>query len=152
MPPVEGGPNGSLPNATERELRLRQNLQRGLDSITSKGNFAASEVAEKDPDIFVNDVGPVRLPLSEIQAKELIAKSHQAPYGKGSETIVDTSVRNTWEINPDQFQIRNPQWGAFMDMLLWKLSGQLGVHAPVSAELYKMLIYEKGAMFKAHTE
>ncbi|KAK7756709.1 hypothetical protein SLS62_001150 [Diatrype stigma] len=152
MPPAGGGFYGPPPNTAERELRLKQNLQRGLDLITAKGDFAAWEADKKDPDILVNGVGPVHLPLSELQAKELIAKSHQAPYGKGSETIVDTSVRNTWEINPDQFEIRNPQWGAFMDMLLKRLSAKLGVHAPVSAELYKMLIYEKGAMFKAHTD
>ena len=82
----------------------------------------------------------------------LIAQSHQAPYGKGSETIVDTAVRNTWELNPEQFQIRSPHWGPFLGNLLKQVAQGLGINAPISAELYKMLIYEKGAMFKAHTE
>ena len=29
---------------------------------------------------------------------------------------------------------------------------ELGINEPIRAEAYKMLIYEKGAMFKAHTE
>lgn len=29
---------------------------------------------------------------------------------------------------------------------------QLGITGPVTAELYKMLLYEKGALFKPHTD
>lgn len=151
-PPSGRGFNTPPHSSIERGSLIKQRLQFGLDSITWKGSFVAKAGDKEDPYLFVNDVGPIRLPLSELQAKELVKKSHQAPFGKGSETIVDTSVRNTWEMNPDQFQIRNPRWNAFLDKLLQKMAERLGVHAPVSAEIYKMLLYEKGAMFKAHTE
>lgn len=36
--------------------------------------------------------------------------------------------------------------------MLHRVAADLGIRSHVSAELYKMLIYEKGAMFKAHTE
>lgn len=101
-----GGPGtSSLGNL---EL-VKQELEGGLEAINTRDDFNISVVGKADPDIFVQDVGPIGLPLSESQAKALIAKAHQAPFGKGSSTIVDTSVRNTWEINPDQFQLRSPQ-------------------------------------------
>ncbi|RYP56457.1 hypothetical protein DL771_011776 [Monosporascus sp. 5C6A] len=155
--PLEAGrssipPHGTIGNTPERELSLRRRLRDGLDSITTQADFVTLVADKADPDIFVEGVGPISLPLSEVQAKQLIAKSHQAPFGKGSETIVDTSVRNTWEINPEQFQIRSPQWKGFLDNVLRKVARGLGISSPISAELYKMLLYEKGAMFKAHTE
>ncbi|RYP27448.1 hypothetical protein DL767_007692 [Monosporascus sp. MG133] len=156
LPPEAGGsgipPHGAIENTREKELALRRRLCDGLDSITTKAEFVTLLADKADPDIFVEGVGPISLPLSEVQAKKLITKSHQAPFGKGSETIVDTSVRNTWEINPEQFQIRSPQWKGFLDNVLRKVARGLGIRSPISAELYKMLLYEKGAMFKAHTE
>jgi hypothetical protein len=82
----------------------------------------------------------------------MIDKAHHAPYGKGSETLVDTAVRNTWELNPDQFEFGNPEWDKYIEEACACVARDLGVDSPVSAELYKMLIYEKGAMFKPHTE
>lgn len=49
----------------------------------------------EDLGLSVHGVGKIILPLQEAQVRELIAASRQAPYGKGSETIVDTAVRNT---------------------------------------------------------
>ncbi|RYP06194.1 hypothetical protein DL764_003286 [Monosporascus ibericus] len=156
LPPEAGvssiSPHGTIENTRERECSLRRKLRNGLDSITTKADFVTLLADKADPDIFVEGVGPISLPLSEVQAKKLITKSHQAPFGKGSETIVDTSVRNTWEINPEQFQIRSPQWNGFLDNVLRKVARELGISPPISAELYKMLLYEKGAMFKAHRE
>ncbi|RYP79631.1 hypothetical protein DL769_002870 [Monosporascus sp. CRB-8-3] len=156
LPPEAGGssipPHGAIGNTREREFSLRQRLRNALDSITTTADFVTLLADKADPDIFVEGVGPISLPLSEVQAKKLITKSHQAPFGKGSKTIVDTSVRNTWEINPEQFQIRSPQWKGFLDNVLKKVARGLGISSPISAELYKMLLYEKRAMFKAHTE
>ncbi|RYO81367.1 hypothetical protein DL762_007146 [Monosporascus cannonballus] len=156
LPPEAGEssvpPHGTIGQTRERGFSLKRRLRDVLDSITSRADFVTLLADKADPDIFVEGVGPISLPLSEVQAKELITKSHQAPFGKGSETVVDTSVRNTWEINPEQFQIRSPQWKGFLDNLLRKVARGLGISSPISAELYKMLLYEKGAMFKAHTE
>ena len=48
------------------------------------------------------------LPLNEVQAKHLIELASRAPFGRGEETIVDTSVQCTWQFNPKQFSINNP--------------------------------------------
>ena len=103
----------------------------------------------------MGDHGPIGLLLSNDDAQVIIRASHQAPFGKGSETIVDSSVRNTWELNSQQFELRNSEWKNFMGHILAKISKELGLgsKAPrVDAELYKMLLYNKGAMFKAHQE
>jgi hypothetical protein len=58
----------------------------------------------------------VRVPLGETQARELIQLCHQTPYGKGTQTLVDTDMRRVWELDPAQFQLTNPnfshrKWG-----------------------------------------
>jgi hypothetical protein len=61
------------------------------------------------PGLEITGVGTVGLPLTDLQAKEIIKVSSLAPFGRKDQTILDTTVRNTWQINPDQVQIKNPQ-------------------------------------------
>lgn len=128
-------------------------LLAALNAIESSGTFASKgELPYVDPQINVQGVGPITLPLQESQARQMIDQAHQAPYGKGSETLVDTTVRDTLELNPAQFELGNPDWDSYVETACAWVARDLGVDAPVSAELYKMLIYEKGAMFKPHAE
>ncbi|KAG4219927.1 hypothetical protein PC116_g31594 [Phytophthora cactorum] len=118
-------------------------LEKALILVSDKGGFAAfSPITRIDPEIFVQDVGKITIPLSETQAKQLAAKSHQA---------FNPSVRNAWELNPDQFKIRAPGWRAYLSKSLSSLASRLNITSRISAKLYKMLLYEEGAMFKAHT-
>jgi hypothetical protein len=113
------------------------------------------EPSGTNPGLNVNGIGIIGLPLSEHYAKELIKVSHQAPFGKGSQTIVDTTVRKTWELSPDQFELRNPAWQKTVQNIVafvCKLFGIQAASSDVKAELYKMLLYETGAMFKPHKE
>ena len=75
-------------------------------------------------------------------------------YRSGHRTIVDESVRKTWELNPDQFQLRNPKWPSVVQKITHQVTKELGCieAASVNAQLYKLLLYEKGAMFKPHQE
>lgn len=132
---------------------IKKELAEALDYVQPAGTFASQgELPFIDPQIKVNKVGTICLPLQESQARQLMEQAHQAPYGKGSETLVDTAVRNTLELNPHQFELVNPDWDNYVRQACTGVARDLGVDAPVSAELYKMLIYEKGAMFKPHTE
>lgn len=45
------------------------------------------------PGLQVDRVGDIALPLGAPVAKALIKLCRQAPYGKGTETVVDTKVR-----------------------------------------------------------
>ena len=134
-------------------------IDEALDQIQASGSFASfagipSLGVGDQLGLFVHGVGHISLPLQDAQARQLIAQSRQAPYGKDSDTIVDTSVRNTWELDTSQFEFRNAAWAKTVDRCVSHAGKALGITAetPIKAEPYKMLIYEAGAMFKAHTE
>ena len=64
--------------------------------------------------------------MCDCQAKAIIAACAQAPFGRGQETIVDTTVRSTWELDPSQFTITNPQWSSHLENLAAVVKKELG--------------------------
>lgn len=60
--------------------------------------------------LTMDGLGQFGMPLSEPEILRIITACKQAPFGKGSEIIVDTSVRNIWEIDAAQVQLRYPNW------------------------------------------
>jgi hypothetical protein len=137
--------------------KLRLQLELTLDSLETAGDFAVFEPlsGRVPPDLWVKGAGTIGLPLSERDAQAIITASHAAPYGKGTETLVDTNVRKTWELSPRDFEIRNPQWEPQLKEILQKVCVGMGIRhnqGDVRAELYKMLLYDEGAMFKPHQE
>ncbi|KAF5606868.1 2OG-Fe(II) oxygenase superfamily [Fusarium subglutinans] len=115
-----------------------------LEAINSEGSFAFNAKLDipSSFDISVNDVGAISLPLGEAQARQIIKQARQAPYGKGSETIVDTAVRNTWELDPTQFTINWLRWPALLQQVCQMVTEKMGINTPIRAELYKMLLYD----------
>ncbi|KAF6756351.1 hypothetical protein DFP72DRAFT_893941 [Ephemerocybe angulata] len=109
-----------------------------------------------DPELTIEDVGRVDLPLTEACAKAVMAMAEQAPYGKGELTVVDTAVRDTWAIEPSSVVFENAEWAKYIASTvtprIWKA---LGVAAPISnarCELYKLLLYQTGSHFLAHQD
>lgn len=51
--------------------------------------------------LHVADVGPVTLPIRAAQTKRLITVARPAMFGRGEETVRDTTIRNTWELTPE---------------------------------------------------
>ncbi|KAI1470027.1 uncharacterized protein F4812DRAFT_457425 [Daldinia caldariorum] len=84
-------------------------------------------------------------------AETIRSASRQAPFGKGDETVVDTSVRNTWELDHTQFTFANPAWKAYVASLLDEAARSLAM-SEVKAEPYKLLLYEEGSFFKRHKD
>jgi hypothetical protein len=126
-----------------------------LISDEKKASFSAKgSIGEVNPGLQVESIGNIGIPISDHDAKRIIAVSRQAPFGKGSDTIVDTSVRKTWEIDASQLKLTHPKWSQHFGKIINDTAKQLGVAraSDVNAELYKLLVYEPGAMFKAHTE
>lgn len=133
----------------ENEDDLRCRIDASFDEITSAGSFACqSYFYDANPGLEIAGLGRFGVPLYERDVKAIIGHSHQAPFGKGHETIVDdTSVRRTWEINGDQIALRHSRWPEFERLILTDTSRRLGVpegSAGVRAELYKLLVYEEG--------
>jgi hypothetical protein len=155
--------SSSPPSSSESESSysisydLREELDECLSNVQSDGSFALFEHLSNPPNpgIYLKNGELIGLPLSNRDAQVIVAASHAAPFGKGEETLVDSRVRKTWELSAGDFQIRNPAWEPFLKSIVAKVSAGLGVDATgkgVSAELYKMLLYDEGAMFKPHQE
>jgi hypothetical protein len=128
-----------------------------ISGIQVTGSFATSGSFTNyvHPGISVNGVGSIRLPLSSGDAESLIRASRQAPFGKGNQTLVDENVRKTWEIDGSKVSFSNEAWSGWLEEVVKKASEELGVSGGsggARAELYKMLLYEKGAMFNPHKE
>src|SRR4029079_18413556 len=75
----------------------------------------------------VSGIGPVSLPVRAPLAKKLIAAARPAMFGQGEETLTDTSVRDTWELTPDQVTIGGPGWTALMERALEHFRDELGL-------------------------
>ena len=104
------------------------------------------------PGLEVEGAGPIGLPVSAEEARRLIAVADQAPYGRGTETIVDTDVRRVWQIEPSRFALRNPGWEAQMAEIVAAVRQRFAIDGEVRHELYKLLIYETGSFFAPHRD
>jgi predicted 2-oxoglutarate/Fe(II)-dependent dioxygenase YbiX len=128
-------------------------LAKLLSTVKRPGDFFASGRLELPaPRLKVDGVGQIALPLLPVQAEQLIAVAERAPYGRGADTIVDTNVRRTWQIGPDRVHIDGKHWQETLDRAVAMAAAGLGVDEPVSAEFYKLLVYDKGSFFVSHRD
>src|SRR4051794_2423365 len=124
-----------------------------LGKVRRPGDFFAASTTELlAPLLEVEGVGPVALPLLPIQAKELIGVAEPAPYGRGEQTVIDPAVRRCWQIGPDRVRIRGRHWAQTLDTILARIAEGLGVDAPITAEFYKLLLYDEGSFFIGHRD
>jgi hypothetical protein len=124
-----------------------------LGTIDRPGDFFASGVMEMlAPRLEVEGVGPIALPLLPVQAEQLIATAERAPYGRGIDTLTDTTVRRTWQIAPERVRIDGRHWRGTLEAILARVTEGLGVTEPVDAEFYKLLIYDQGSFFVRHRD
>ena len=123
-----------------------------LRSVRRPGSFAAGgRFNINNPVLSISGLSEtVGLPICQYQAKQIVDKCSRAPFGRGEETIVDTDVRCTWQLDPTQFSIQSPEWSDQLDALLVNLKTDLGCSdmQDISCELYKLLLYEPGGFFK----
>jgi hypothetical protein len=151
-------PLGAEEQESDEDVSLddaREGLRDALDEIEGKGRFATYGTIPyvTDPYITLQDGSSIMLPLSAQDARRIIAASHEAPFGKGKATIVDETIRKTWELNAEDFSIRNPSFRSQLNNVLGSVSEGLGIeHADTEVQLYKLLLYEPGAHFTPHKD
>lgn len=115
-PPVVEISDDSSDDAVEDNEELLQ----VLDSIQSTGKIATFSrySAFVNPGLTIRGNHLIPLPLKEDDAQAIKSVCRQAPFGHGDNTVVDTSVRNTWELDASKFELVNSQWPGFFDGLL----------------------------------
>lgn len=102
----------------------------------------------------VDGVGAVGSPVRAPLAKKLIAVARPAMFGRGEQTLSDTSVRDTWEITPNLVTLSGPGWEATLGAVLNGIRDGLGLPptTKLRAALHAMLVYGKGQFFLPHQD
>src|SRR6266542_632739 len=131
-----------------------QSLEKVLSKVRRSGDFFVQGTVEAPmPKLEVDGIGVISFPVPATQVRELIAQAERAPYGRGEETILDASVRKVWQLPPAKVRLGGKSWAASFRIILDQVAVGLGCEAAmVSAELYKMLVYDPGAFFAAHRD
>ncbi len=113
---------------------------------------AAGTLPLVDPGLKVDCVGPIVLPLKPKVAKQLVDVCKVAPYGKGSKTLTDRNVRNSYELSPSKFQLSD-DWIQSIENATREVATQLGLpEDQLQAKPYKLLLYERGGFFLPHRD
>lgn len=151
------GDSSTTNDVSVKDSELKERLYEYLSDVKSEGSFSPYQHASlfPNPGLYIKKLGRVvPLPLSDHDAKAIAANSTLAPFGMKDQTVVDTTVRNTSEINASEFEFRNPAWQPFFKQITKRAIEGLGVDAEktVEAQSYKLLLYEEGAFFKAHKD
>ncbi len=142
--------NGGSYMSEEFKKSVLENL---VDSDREIHFCCSGAIPTVSPKLSVGGQSAFQVPISKMTAEKIITYARQAPFGKGEGTFVDTRIRNVWELLPDQFELRNPEW----DIVVHKIVDQVR-HAmrlkdyDVSAHLYRLLVYEKGGFFLPHRD
>lgn len=125
-----------------------------LNKLESPGTFSAHGTMQSLlPGLFIDSIGEISFPLRPEQAEQIMAECEQAPYGFKEETIIDTNVRNVWQLSPSSLQFQNPDWQAALKQICTNIAHQLGLgDVVVECELYKLLLYGKGCFFLPHRD
>ena len=101
----------------------------------------------------IDGIGQIGFPVTPNQARDIIEKAKRAPFGKGSQTLLDTSVRSAWEIDAAKLSFNNEEWETTLAEIINDLKKGLGIEdQSVTASLYKLLLYETGDFFLPHQD
>ena len=105
------------------------------------------------PVLAVEGVGALSFPVPDTQVHALIGAAERAPYGKGAETRVDTSVRDCRQIDASRFRLGGRAWAETFVTIVDTVAEGLGCPAgSLEAVPYKLLVYEPGGFFAPHRD
>ncbi|MFF3729960.1 2OG-Fe(II) oxygenase [Streptomyces sp. NPDC002476] len=133
----------------------RKRLAKLLEAAERRGDFSTRvEMSAHALRIAVDGVGELPLPLRAPVTKKLIAQARQARFGRGEQTLSDTSVRDTWEITPDRITLGGPDWDRTLSGVLDGVRHALGLPPTTAlrAEPHALLVYGKGQFFLPHQD
>jgi hypothetical protein len=133
-------------------LTPRERLAAVLDRQFGRTAVAATAAAESGIlNLGVVGVGDIALPITTARAKKLRELAAPAKYGKGTETLTDASVRDTWEVPRESVRVR---WGREFEAVLDSIRDDLSLPptCTLHPELHSLLVYERGQFFLPHQD
>jgi hypothetical protein len=134
-----------------------------IKTIEPLGSFVHQDTLRKMPQMLprvsVDGIGRLGFPMPDMFVSALITESTKAPYGHLEKTLMDTKVRDAWQIDATQVTIGNEDaWTTYFSKTVQKHCFHLGISNErfedmgIQAKLYKMLIYEEGGHFLSHRD
>ena len=131
-----------------------ERLEHLLRSINRPGDYCVGgRLYTPMPRVVVDGAGELSFPIPDTQIRALIAAAERAPYGKGTETVVDTSVRDCWQIDAARVRLAGRAWPDSFAKVMDVVAAGLGLPAErLGAELYKLLVYRPGGFFAEHRD
>ena len=129
-------------------------IERLLVSLDRPGDYCVhSKLVSPMPLLRVDEVGTVAFPVQDTQLRSLIEVAERAPYGKGPETVLDTSVRDCWQIDSSAFELGGQGWSQSLGAIMEQVADGLGCPSErLEARPYKLLLYETGGFFTPHRD
>jgi len=125
-----------------------------LHSVDRPGEFCVhGKLYAPMPTLEVEGVGALAFPVPESQLRTLIGAAERAPYGKGPQTVTDSSVRDCWQIGTKRIGLGGGVWADTFAGILERAAAGLGCPPQrIEAPLYKLLVYERGGFFIPHRD
>ena len=129
-------------------------LEKLLRSIDRPSDLCAhGRLFAPMPRLEVDGAGMLSFPVPEAQVRALIAAAEPAPYGKGPDTLIDASVRDCRQIGAERIRLAGGAWPDTFARILDAAASGLGCAGDrLDAQLYKLLVYERGGFFAAHRD
>jgi hypothetical protein len=135
-----------------KKIKIVKKLLKEIDSSSYASVSGEARELNADVELIAKKFGDIQLPLYQTQAQQLIKVCKPVPNGQEFETIFDTVLSDTFQLEPSEFEISNDDWDENLAKLVKRVAKQLGCKGKVTANLYKMLLYTKGAHFKKHMD
>ena len=132
----------------------RERIAQLLDGAVSAGSFSTQTSAPAAGiTLTVEGVGPVKLPVGAAEERKLVAVARPAMFGLGEETLIDTSVRDTWELRAHQVTLGG-DWDRTLSEALDEVADGLDMSrgTRLRAELHAMLVYGPEQFFAPHQD
>lgn len=129
-------------------------LEELLNSVDRPGSYCTGgRLYVPLPRVQVTGLGDLSFPVPPAQIEALLEAAERAPYGKGTRTLVDTSVRDCWQIDSRKVRLAGQAWPNSLVKILSLVAEGLGLPVErLGADLYKLLVYRRGGFFAEHRD
>ncbi|KAK0532498.1 hypothetical protein OC842_003280 [Tilletia horrida] len=166
-PPAQpvNGDGDDQSSDTSSDAQIRGELSGPLKTLADRiaqapiqlGAFSfggSADVLPALPGLVVEGLGKVQVPVIEdTQANALLRVLEESSFGRGADTVMNTNVRRSWQLDASKVHFENPQWAAGMEELRKKVAEQLGLGiSSIEVMPYKLLFYKEGGHFAKHRD